>query len=100
MCENTAYVGHMVSQKYTTPSYKNKKRLIRSEDEWVVIKDHHLPLVDEETFDLVQKLRAKRRRKTKMDVCNILSGLLQCADCGSNMRLSCARDRQFQYYIC
>ena len=100
MCENTAYIGHMVSQKYTTPSYKNKKRLIRSEDEWVVIKDHHPPLVDEETFELVQKLRAKRRRKTKMDVCNILSGLLQCADCGSNMRLSCARDNKFQYYVC
>jgi len=100
ICESPAYIGHMVSQKYTTPSYKNKKRLTRPEEDWVVVENHHPPIVDNETFELVQKLRSTRRRKTNMNVYGILSGLLRCADCGSNLRMSCARDMKFQYYIC
>ena len=100
ICESPAYIGHMVSQKYTTPSYKNKKRLVRPEEDWVVIKNHHPPIIDIETFELVQKLRSNRRRPTKLKEYGILNGLLRCADCGNNLRLSNTRDRNHQYYIC
>lgn len=100
ICESPAYIGHMVSQKYTTQSYKNKKRLVRPEADWVVIENHHQPIIDKHEFDLVQKLRSTRRRKTSLNECGILSGLLRCADCGSNLRMTCSHDMKFQYYIC
>jgi len=84
IAENQAYIGRLVSQKYTTPSYKNHKHVVRPEEDWVVIEDHHEPLVDNETFEIVQKLRANRRRQTKRDEPPaILSGLIYCSDCNS-----------------
>lgn len=100
ICDSPAYIGHMTSQKYTTPSYKNKKRLVRPEEDWVVIENHHPPIIDIETFELVQKLRANRRRHIKMDDYGVLSGLLWCADCDHKLRLASARDKKHQYYIC
>ena len=100
ICDSSAYIGHMTSQKYTTPSYKNKKRLVRPEEDWVVIENHHPPIVDTETFELVQKLRANRRKHTKLNDYGVLSGLLWCADCNHKLRLSASNNKKHQYYIC
>ena len=100
MCENQAYIGKLVSQKTTTPSYKNKKKISRPEEDWVVVENHHPPIIDIETFELVQKLRANRRRPTKRNDYGVLSGLLRCADCGHNLSLHGAQEGKFQYYTC
>jgi hypothetical protein len=41
LLENISYIGTYVAGKYSTPSYKNHKQIIRPEDEWVVIENHH-----------------------------------------------------------
>ena len=102
MCENRAYIGQLVSQKTTRQSYKNHKIVYRPEDDWVVIDNHHTPIIDMETFETVQKLRANRRRPTKMGDMGALSGLIFCADCSSKLAISrnTAKRDEFQYYIC
>ncbi len=85
MLEDSVYIGRYTSHKLTTSSYKNKKRIINPESEWVVIENHHPPLVDMETFETAQRLRGTRRRRTKHGEKSILSGLVRCADCGATL---------------
>jgi DNA invertase Pin-like site-specific DNA recombinase len=96
--ENCSYIGRYVANRYTTPSYKNHKRIERPEDEWVVIENHHLAIVDIEIFETAQRLRNARRRVTKRGDTGILSGLIFCKDCGAKLGLSYHRDHT--YYIC
>jgi hypothetical protein len=98
--ENRAYIGQLVSQKYTTPSYKNHKSIIRPEDEWVIIENHHEPIIDLETFETVQRLRANRRRQIKSTgECTALSGLMFCSDCNSKLSIAC-NTAKYQYFVC
>jgi DNA invertase Pin-like site-specific DNA recombinase len=99
IARNPIYTGTFIAQRRTTPSYKNKKFYERPEDEWVVIENHHPPIVDHETFELVQKLRNIRHRKPKHGgERSPLSGLMFCADCDSV--LSYAGKSKYEYYIC
>ena len=45
----------------------------------------HEAIVDQETFDLVQKLRETPRRIDTLGEANPLTGLLFCADCGEKL---------------
>ena len=80
--KNRQYCGHLVSQKQTTQSFKNKKAIYRPESEWIICENTHQALVDEQTFDKVQKLVRTKRRENKSHVENIFAGLLKCPDCG------------------
>ncbi|MDR1532437.1 MAG: recombinase family protein [Clostridiales bacterium] len=97
LIDNPTYVGLYIAQKHTTPSYKNHKRIIRSEEEWVKIENHHPAIVDLETFEAAKRLRDARRRITKRGDKGELSGLLFCKDCGSKLALA---HQQYDYYIC
>lgn len=99
IAENPAYIGQLVSQKYSTPSYKNHKHILRPEEDWVIIENHHEPIIDIETFNTVQRLRANRRRPNKVGECTPLSGLLFCADCNSKLAIAC-NTAKYQYYVC
>lgn len=86
--ENEVYLGHTVNLKFTTLSYKNKKRVKRPESERIRIENTHEPLIDQTTWDIVQDIRRHKRRPAKMAEQNIFSGLLYCKDCGKAMVLS------------
>lgn len=85
MLEERAYIGTFAVQKSTTVSYKNHKRVYRPEDEWVIIENHHEPILDMETFETAQRLRGSRRKYNKYGEKSILSGLVRCADCGGTL---------------
>jgi DNA invertase Pin-like site-specific DNA recombinase len=83
---NPTYIGTFIAQKRTTVSYKNHKINTRPEDEWVVIENHHPPIIEKETFEIVQKLLESRRRPSKKSDIGALNGLIFCSDCGSRHR--------------
>ncbi|MFR1800765.1 MAG: recombinase family protein [Faecalispora jeddahensis] len=85
--ENEVYLGHTINLKYTTLSYKNKKRVERPESEQVRIENTHQPLIDKTTWDIVQDIRKHKRRRANMAELNIFSGLVYCKDCGGTMVL-------------
>jgi site-specific DNA recombinase len=85
--ENEVYLGHTINLKYTTLSYKNKKRVERPESEQVRIENSHPPLIDKTTWDIVQDIRKHKRRRANMEEQNIFSGLIYCKDCGGTMVL-------------
>ena len=83
--ENQVYLGHMVSHKTQTKSFKNKKPVAVPKEEWIIVRNTHEAIIDEETFELAQKRIAARQRPTKVDEIVLFSGLLFCGDCGYKM---------------
>jgi DNA invertase Pin-like site-specific DNA recombinase len=79
------YIGRYISQKTTTVSYKNRKRLERPEEEWVIIEDHHPAIVERAVFDAAFRKRSHRQKYTKCGQRSIVSGLVFCKDCGEKM---------------
>ena len=76
------YLGHTVNFKTRTKSFRDKKKLANDPSEWAVFENTHDAIIDQESFDIVQRIREGRRRVTPMGEMPILSGMLFCADCG------------------
>jgi DNA invertase Pin-like site-specific DNA recombinase len=79
------YLGHTVNFKTQKPSFKSKKYIVNSPDEWLVFENTHTAIIDDETFATVQKLRGTKRRRNTYDEVNPLTGLLFCGECGSKL---------------
>jgi len=92
LIRNPTYIGTFIAQKRTHVSYKNHKAITRPQEEWVVIENHHPAIIEKETFDIVQKLLERRRRKPKKGNIGALNGLILCFDCGSTHRVTYNRD--------
>lgn len=84
--EKREYMGHTVLGKTISESYKTKKRRKSTEDELMIFENTHEAIIDEETWNNVQRLIETKRRPKKNGAppCR-LSGLLYCADCGSKL---------------
>ena len=81
------YLGHTVNFK-TSKHFKDKRSHYVPENEWVIFENTHEPIIDQETFDLVQKIRSKVRRfPDGWGKPAPLTGLLYCADCGGKMHV-------------
>lgn len=79
------YMGWKVLNKTETENYKSKQRKPTPENR-LVFKDAHPQIIDEETWNIVQRLRGTKRRVYKPDgESNPLTGVLYCADCGAKM---------------
>ena len=79
------YLGHTVNFKTHVKSYKVHKTIYNSPDQWKVFEGTHEAIIDKETFEIVQKIRAGKRRPTRMGEMPMFSGLLYCADCGRKL---------------
>ena len=79
------YLGHTINFK-TRKHFKDKKSHYVSEDEWTIFENTHEAIIDQQTFDLVQKIRSNvRRYQNGWGEAAPLTGLLYCADCGGKM---------------
>ena len=79
------YLGHTVNFRTRKKSFKCKKTVRNDPADWVIFENTHEPIIDQETFDIVQRIRDGRRRITPMGEMPILSGMLFCADCGAKL---------------
>ena len=88
--QNPTYLGHMVQQRDGTVSYKNHKRYIKDESEWVIVRNTHEPIISQELWDKVREVEKSvaQGRKTKRGYTHPLSGFLYCADCGGKMKMN------------
>lgn len=60
------YLGHTVNYRSTTKFYKNKKKIINEQKDWWIFKNTQEAIIDQETFDAVQKIRKHNRRPLQM----------------------------------
>ncbi|MBQ9858288.1 MAG: recombinase family protein [Oscillospiraceae bacterium] len=101
---NQEYCGDVINFKTYSKSFKNKARLENPKENWVIFRDVHEPIIDRETFEQVQKLiaRTKRRAPKKYNVPkNMFCDLLYCADCGSKLwfRINTV-NKDIHYFSC
>ena len=83
--EKREYLGHTINFK-TRKHFKDKKSHYVPEDEWTIFENTHEAIIDQQTFDLVQKIRGNvRRYPDGWGETAPLTGLLYCADCGGKM---------------
>ena len=97
LLENEIYLGNTVNMKHSTKSYKDKRRVEHPREECLVFENTHPALITREVWDMVQRVRKNKRRLTKMEEQNKCSGLVFCADCGSNMVLHRAHTMSASY---
>ena len=83
------YCGHTVSYRRKTVSYKTHKSVLNDEADWIITKNTQTPIIDEDTWQTVHKMREKgRRRKEHVWDKGPLNGFLYCPDCGSKLYFS------------
>lgn len=101
--QNPTYLGHTVNFRTKKKSYKSKKIEYKPKEEWVIFENTHEAIIDQDTFDTVQRLRQAKRRPTKLGEMSVFSGLLFCADCGKKMYLNrCKEYKEYKkaHFVC
>ena len=88
MLNNPIYLGHLTQMRKTTVSYKNKKQVLRDEDEWVTVKNTHEPIISQELWDKCKEIEKSHTcaKGLKSGIILPLAGLLYCPDCGGKIK--------------
>ena len=97
------YCGDVINFKTCSKSFKNKKRLENDPENWKVFHDVHEPIIDRDTFELVQsRLGNTKHRKPKAEngEKSIFTDLLVCADCGRKLWYHFNTSRGIRFFSC
>lgn len=98
------YCGDIINFKTYSKSFKNKRRIENSKENWAVFKDVNEPIIDRETFETVQKFISKTKRrapKKENGERSIFNGLVYCGDCHSKMRYhTSTSNKEIHYFTC
>ena len=86
---NEKYCGDLVQKKTFTPDFlSHEKKYNRGEEEFVIIKDHHEPIVSRELFEKANRILDEKsltqEGKAKHSNRYPFSGKIKCGCCGSS----------------
>ena len=99
--ERQEYVGNTVNFKTTSKDYRTKKRVMNDEEKRKTFDDTHPAIIDANTFEVVQKIRQNKRRRTATERFQLFSGKLFCADCGAKLHFSGSnKNPKEDHYTC
>jgi tnpX len=80
------YLGHTVNLRTRKKSYKDRRKVDNPKEDWLIFKNTHEAIIDQETFDIVQKMRSHKRSnqryKNRAGHENLFAGLVFCGTCG------------------
>lgn len=91
---NPVYLGKLVSQRYTTRSFKDKRIVECPPEEWVIVENTHEPLVDQAIFDTVQGRIKIKQPATWTNTDNMFRGLMICGGCNTQMVFTTRKNRK------
>ena len=103
MLQNETYIGNMVQGRSVKISYKSKKCLRQSPENWVVVAGTHEPLIDPELFRKVRIMVSSRRRTRSRTYDFLLKGLIFCHECGYPLAVinrKNAKGEDVLYFVC
>ncbi len=93
--KNKTYIGDLIQGRKKVESYRNHKLIDTNEEEWIIIKNHHEPIISEEKFNKVQEIIENNNARINKDgKVDLFYGYLKCGDCGSKFKKS------GEYYYC
>lgn len=97
--KNRDYIGDMVQGKSGTISYKNSAKVRKDKSKWVIVENTHEPIIDRQTFELVQQLAKTRTRPESTGKRHIFVGKLKCGTCQSALIKHHGQGDK-RYFIC
>lgn len=99
---NEAYTGVMIQSRFSTVSYKSKKKVKVPEKDWIKIPNAYEPIIDNNTWEIAQSLQKSRTRSVNSEQkIGLFTGLLRCSDCKKPMsRAYHRRTHEFTGYCC
>ncbi len=93
--KNRTYTGDLIQGKKKVKSYRNHKFIDTNEEDWIITKNHHEPIISQEKFNKVQKfIENNNARINKDGKVDLFYGYLKCGDCGNKFKKS------GEYYYC
>lgn len=90
------YCGDIINFKTYSKNFKQKQRIDNPKENWVIFKNVHEPIINRETFERVQELVAKTKRRAPKPTNaekNMFCDLVYCADCGSKLWFNVKHDK-------
>ncbi|MTI54046.1 recombinase family protein [Geosporobacter ferrireducens] len=85
MLRDETYIGHMVQGKREKVNYKLDVILNKPKDKWIVAKNTHEPIIEQDLFYAVQKRLNNNIRSSGEGKTHIFAGKIKCLDCKSSM---------------
>ena len=100
---NKMYVGDMIQHKQTKVNYKSKKKIALDEKLWLVVENTHEPLVDKETFKIINNKKVSKTRSIRIKTNRnkrLLEGLLYCKECGNRLGVLYRKNKNYWTINC
>ena len=94
---NGNYTGTLFQGKKRKLNYRVNKKINIDKDNWIVTKNHHEAIISKEKFDKVQEILDRKSKVNKDGSIDILSGILKCKSCGSNMIKRTSKGKVYYY---
>lgn len=93
------YIGSVVQSKGAKVSYKSKKRISKSKNEWIIVKDKHEAIIDKETWDTVRDMFKTHNKRTSYDTgkTHVFSKKVYCNECGKSMARNSGSKKYHDY---
>ena len=100
--DNEIYIGNTINCQTRIASFKDKRTIKVPKEEQLRFENTHEAIIDQETWDIVRKVREGRVRRTRIGEIDKYSGLVYCADCGKKHYLYRGRTmkRESYNFIC
>ena len=97
--KNRSYTGDLIQGKRRRISHKIHKDIEVIPDNWIIVENHHKPLISKEEFEKVQELLYERNIRVKKNKeYDLFAGHLRCNECGNNLVLR--KYMNYEYYYC
>ncbi len=89
--QNQIYIGNVINGKEETKDFLTGERIQKPENEWIVIHNENLRIIDDETFYEAQKKLSKQKEMYKINgkrnsQKRMFSKLIKCTCCGYSFR--------------
>ncbi len=94
---NENYTGTLFQGKKRKLNYRIDKKIKLDKENWIVTENHHEAIISKENFDKVQDILDRKSKVNKDESIDILSGILKCKRCGSNMIKRTSKGKVYYY---
>ena len=98
--KNPTYIGNLAQNRRRKINYKSKKIITNPKDKWIIAENTHEPIIDLETFEMVQNIYSKNKNRNEKSHDHLLRGFLFCKECGHTLGIQQSSDKKRNYMIC
>lgn len=98
--KNPNYTGNLTQCRRKKINHKSKKVIHTLPSDWIVVKNTHEAIIDQETFDMVQNIHSKNRNLSFKSTDLLLRGFIHCKECGHRIGINTSSDKNRHYTIC